>query len=168
MVKTLSTKTQVGILNTEEPFTSAEFHRYNRNVRYFIRGIQLVDDCTKDAAIKTYKKYQTEMPKRQRRIYADSVHKALHDDSAGKRTKKGKHGKHLPTKKPPVVKLTKEEEHYPSEEGKPKFSNRYTSFTDWFTNTNSSSEVKQRALSAHQKYPNDTLNQLTHGHKAGA
>lgn len=84
---------RVSQLNKDEPFTPSESHKFNRNIQYFIRGIQLVNNCTKKEAISFYKKYKTGMPKAKRQIYAKDVHDALADDSAGRRNKRGKDGK---------------------------------------------------------------------------
>jgi hypothetical protein len=91
----LSSESNIAQLDDSDPFTSTELHKFNRQTRFFIRGIQITEGMNKDDAIKQYRKYKNDMPKHERQIYSKKVHKAIEDDSAGKRTKNGKFGKKL-------------------------------------------------------------------------
>ena len=109
-------KSRVTQLNKEEPFTPTENHKFPRNIRYFIRGIQLVNNCNKKEAIAFYRKYKTGMPKAKRQVYSQNVHDALHDDSAGRKIKRDNDGKKQVVKAKREQSELDEDGNYPEDE----------------------------------------------------
>lgn len=149
-------------LEKYEPWTNSELRTFNRNIRFFIRGVQIQDGKSKGEAIAFYRHYMSDMPKTERQIYAKKVHKTL--TSYPKKVKKGKSGKRELMREAPLVMYDEDkarEKNEPIEDEKEhKFSSKFTDFNDWFKNSTASEKTRNRIIKNYQQKPNVSLKQL--------
>lgn len=74
-------------LEKDEPFSKNEQARYPLQKQHFIRGIQLRDKCNKKEAIQKSDRYFL-LPNKERKTFANSVQKAIWDESGGKKSRR--------------------------------------------------------------------------------
>jgi hypothetical protein len=158
------TKFMRNTIERAEPWSDKEFSMYSSGERAFIRDIQISKNMNKEKAEKFYINYLHKSDKQRQKIRGDII-QDIRDLSPKHKHKRFKTtGKfHRPEK------TEAPEEKEPIEEKK-EFSDTYNSFDEWLqiqqTRGLGDSKQVRRAFYAHERYPDDTLYQLQHGHSA--
>lgn len=144
-------------LNKSDPWTNKERKTFVPYERSFIRIFQLKNKESKQKAIGRYMDYLHKSKEQTRKIRRgiDEFKSSLYPKH-GKVIERAKISRHI---RPSPHKKT-------SQKTSQKFSNRYSSYEEWLRNQ-STIRINHRVIKAHQKYPDDNLYQLQHGHYAG-
>jgi len=165
-------KRKISKLNKSDPWTTKEYKTITAYERNYIRILQLQHGINKNIAKERYvtfaqaSKRTAEKMRRSTQKFIKSMY-PKHRKVIGEEIPRHKKVKAARSRKEKEAEFIKREY---KRRMKP-FSVKYISFEQWLLTQKLHGRLKRpniiRVIKAHQKYPDDTLYQLSHGHHVG-